>query len=126
VKNLYIEQTKSSPKRDFNYETNILSIVGESYPENTSSFYEPILEWLNSYLSIISEIDVVVNIDLIYFNSSSSKMLMDIFDILDNATKDGKKIVVNWMYDVDDDAIKEYGEEFAEDVDKLIFNIVEK
>jgi hypothetical protein len=126
MENLYIEATKSSPEIDFNQENNTLSIKGESYPENTSQFYEGVFEWLDEYLENIDEQEVTVNMELIYFNSSSSKVLMDIFDILEEASEDGKNVAVNWIYDEDNDAALEYGEEFAEDMESLTFNLIEK
>ncbi len=123
---LEIIATKSSPEINFNAQTNVLSIVGESYPENTAQFYEPVFEWLDIYLTELSDQQVTVNMELIYFNSSSSKALMDIFDLLEEASDDGKKIVLNWIYDEENDAALEYGEEFAEDIETLTFNLVEK
>jgi len=126
MEQLQIEATKSSPKIDFNAQTNVLSIVGESYPENTTQFYEKVFQWLDDYLESLEDEEVNVNMELIYFNSSSSKVLMDIFDSLEEASEDGKNIVVNWIYDEDNDASLEYGEEFAEDIESLTFNLVEK
>lgn len=126
MENLKIEATKSSPEIYFNVETNVLTMTGESYPENTAKFYEPVFNWLENYIASITNQKIVFNIELIYFNSSSSKVLMDIFDILESASKNGKKIKLNWIYDEDNDAALEYGEEFEEDVDSLVFNLVEK
>jgi len=126
MENLKIEATKSSPEIYFNAETNILSIIGESYPENTAKFYEPVFIWLEKYVTSIIDQVVVFNIELIYFNSSSSKVLMDIFDILEVSSKEGKNIKLNWIYDEDNDAALEYGEEFEEDIESLDFNLVEK
>lgn len=126
MKTLNVVATKSSPDINFNAQKNTLSISGESYPENTAQFYEPIFEWLEAYLSATSEQLITFNMELIYFNSSSSKVLMDIFDMLDEASDDGKNIVLNWIYDEENDAALEYGEEFAEDVEALTFNLIEK
>ena len=63
--------------------------------------------------------------EIIYFNSSSSKALMNIFDQLDAAAANGKNIVVNWKYREDDENIMESGEEYQEDVDNLTFNLIQ-
>lgn len=126
MENLQIQATKSSPAIDFNAQTNILTIEGESYPENTTVFYENVLKWIEEYLLAVEEQEVIVNIELIYFNSSSSKVLMDLFDTLEESSEDGKNIIVNWIYDEDNEASLEYGEEFAEDMESLAFNLVEK
>ncbi len=126
MENLQIQATKSSPEINFDTTTNILSIIGESYPENTTQFYEPVFKWLNEFIDNLQTQEVVVNIELIYFNSSSSKALMDLFDTLEEAGEDDKNIIVNWIYDEDNEASLEYGEEFAEDIESLTFNLVEK
>jgi len=125
MKNLEISKTKTTPEILFNFSTNELSIKGESFPENTSEFYAPIFEWLEEYLGTISDQLVVVNIELIYFNSSSSKVLMDLFDMLEDAVQNGKDILVNWRYDEDNEMAAEYGEDFMEDLENLPFKLVE-
>ncbi len=126
MENLNIPATKSSPEINFDTQTNILSITGESYPENTTQFYEAVFVWLEEFIEALETQEVAFNIELIYFNSSSSKVLMDLFDTLEEASEDDKNIVVNWIYDEDNEASLEYGEEFAEDMESLTFNLVEK
>jgi len=126
MENLEIQAKKSSPEINFNAQTNILSIIGESYPENTTQFYEPVFKWIEEFIENIENQEVSVNIELIYFNSSSSKVLMDLFDTLEEASEEDKNIIVNWIYDEDNEASLEYGEEFAEDMESLTFNLVEK
>ena len=126
MENLHIEATKSTPTIDFDAQKAILNISGESYPENTTQFYAAVFEWLEKFFEEVDDQEVTINIELIYFNSSSSKVLMDLFDMLEELSEDGKKIVVNWIYDEDNDASLEYGEEFAEDIESLTFNLKEK
>ncbi|NOQ29570.1 MAG: DUF1987 domain-containing protein [Helicobacteraceae bacterium] len=126
MENLNIPATKSSPEINFDAQTNVLSITGESYPENTTQFYESVFKWLNEFIDNLETEEVVFNIELIYFNSSSSKVLMDLFDTLEEACEDDKNIVINWIYDEENEASLEYGEEFAEDIESLTFNLVEK
>ncbi|MFK5985855.1 MAG: DUF1987 domain-containing protein [Pseudomonadota bacterium] len=126
MKTLEISATKSSPEIIFNAMAHTLLIAGESYPENTAKFYAPIFKWLENYIKQIGNNKTILNVELIYFNSSSSKALMDIFDMLDDASRKGKNITLNWIYDQDNDAALEYGEEFAEDIEHLVFNLVQK
>lgn len=126
MENLEITASKSSPEIIFDGSNYTLSIVGESYPENTSQFYEPVYQWVDDCIDELGDKKMVLNIELIYFNSSSSKVLMDIFDTLEDASDDGKDITVNWIYDEENDSALEYGEEFAEDMEALTFNLVEK
>ncbi len=126
MENMEIAATKSTPAIHFDVQTHVLSMAGESYPENTSQFYAPVYRWLEECLDSLEEQQLVFNIELIYFNSSSSKVLMDLFDLLEDASEEGKNITVNWVYDEENDSALEYGEEFAEDMEELTFNLVEK
>lgn len=125
MENLVIEETVTSPRIDLNGQTHIHSFKGESYSDNMYLFYDPVIAWLESYLQAL-DCKATFNFELHYFNSSSSKVLMDIFYMLDDAAQNGKTIVVNWMYDKDNEALEEYGEEFAEDVEDVEFNLVSK
>jgi hypothetical protein len=126
MENLIIEQTESTPKICFEYASGILSLQGESYPENTAEFYAPVFEWLRKFLDSSDELAVTVNMEIIYFNSSSSKALMNVFDLLEDAAAEGRKIAVNWIYAAGNESALEYGEEFKEDLNSLEFNLVEK
>jgi len=121
----HIEATKQTPS--IHFENHSLNIVGESYPENITQFSTPLLIWLDEYLAELKDEVFTVNIELIYFNSSSSKMLLDFFDRLENEViKNDKQIIINWIYDVDNDSAQEYGEEFKEDLQAVSFNLVGK
>ncbi|GBC61029.1 DUF1987 domain-containing protein [Desulfonema ishimotonii] len=126
MENLKIEATKYTPEIVFDYENHHLEIKGKSYPENTSAFYRPVFDWLEAYLDRDDIRAVSVSLWLIYFNSSSSKALLDFFDMLEEASEDGKEITVNWIYEPEDEDSLEFGEEFQEDFETLNFNMVAK
>jgi hypothetical protein len=120
---LKIEATKFTPEINFDYSQRILEIKGESYPENTSEFFNPVFKWLDDYLGESTAQPTKVNIELYYFNSSSSKVLMNFFEVLDKAAEKGQPIHVNWIYEEEDEDSLEFGEEFAEDLSFLEFNL---
>ncbi len=126
MENLHIEATKSSPEIHLDREQHLLELRGESYPENTAEFYGPVFAWVEEYLEHAEDQDITVKMEIIYFNSSSSKVLMDFFDLLDDAVSEGKKIIVNWIYDEENESALEAGEEFQEDLESLTFNLVQK
>ena len=82
MENLIIEQTKSTPYIFFCAATGKLRIEGESYPENVIKFYTPVLEWLHDYF-MTNVKDMVLEFKIIYFNSSTSKVFLTIFDLLE-------------------------------------------
>ena len=125
--NWKLEATKYTPKVNFEAASNTLELTGESYPENLAMFAEPLFSWLEDYLVQLKDQTFTVNIELTYFNSSSSKMLLDLFDRLEEEVADnGKTIIVNWIYDAENEMAEEYGEEFQEDIEELTFNLVPK
>jgi len=125
MEQLIIEATKSSPEIHFNPDDKHLNIKGESYPENTAAFYQPVLDWIQNFLQSDNNRDITVDIELLYFNSSSSKVLSDIFDQMEDAAKNESSITINWRYHCENDMSLEYGEEFQEDYEKLKFNLIE-
>lgn len=122
---LIIEATKSSPFIHFDGAQNVLVIKGESYPENAAKTYAPMFAWLEEYLKGLGDEVVRVDMEITYFNSSSSKILMNFFDMLEDAAEGGKKIVVNWHYHENNETAMECGEEFMEDMSCVEFNLRE-
>ncbi|MGB5964140.1 MAG: DUF1987 domain-containing protein [Sulfurimonadaceae bacterium] len=126
MKTLIIEESKYTPAIELNAEKNRLTIKGKSYPENTFDFYAPVISWLQDYFSLEDLPKTTVNMDIIYFNSSSSKLFFDLFDLLEEAQDDGKEITVNWYYDEENESAEEAGEDFKEDFEDMDFNIIKK
>lgn len=118
----YVPASSSSPEIDFKFSQNTLSIKGESYPENAAAFYGPILSSLKCYLGSLQEGSAEINVELKYFNSSSTKILLNLFEILNNSVLAGNKITLNWYYHEDDDTILEFGEDLYSDFGSLTFN----
>ena len=123
MENLVIEATKYTPSVNFDCQSHTLSIEGKSTPENTFEFFEPITTWLNEYFTDTKTATIEFNIP--YFNSSSSRVMYDIFDILDKAFNNGSSLTVNWKYAAENENGLETGEEFQEDFEDLNITLVE-
>ncbi len=122
---LIIANTKSTPAVHFDPVNHRLTIKGESYPENSFEFFQPVLEWVETYLERLpSGVRALVSLEITYFNSSSSKVLLDLLDTLDEAAAGGKQITVEWRYQEGNDMASEYGEEFKEDLKAVEFVMV--
>lgn len=121
---LKIDGTKQTPEINFNPLTGVLNISGRSIPENTFEFFNPVLLWLEEY-GQKAQPKTVINVDLEYFNTSSSKYILEIFKRLKNIMNDGKDVLVKWFYEQDDEEMMETGEDY-EDVSGLTFEILAK
>jgi len=82
MKPIVIEGTPKTPSIKFDPSEGVFEISGRSIPENSVEFYRPLLEWLDQYKEVPLE-KTVVKIRLEYFNTSSSKCILDVFKKLE-------------------------------------------
>ncbi|WP_027183092.1 DUF1987 domain-containing protein [Desulfovibrio inopinatus] len=118
---LQINTTERSPEIFFDFDNNNFIIKGESYPEDVKEFYGPPLTKLEDYLNDLEDADVRFTFEFIYFNSSTAKILMGLFELLDEVAERGNTVSVIWVYEEDDDNMEELGEEFGEDLEHATF-----
>lgn len=106
-----IEGTPKTPTVNFDTEKGFLEIKGRSIPENSIEFYKPIVDLLEKYATK-PQAATNVNIQLEYFNTSSSKCILDVFKKLETINKNGSKVMINWYYEEDDEDMLEAGEDY--------------
>ncbi len=106
---LNLPGTEDTPTIILDSNNGIFEISGRSLPEDSAEFYTPILEWLDGYSSTPNqETEFVFKLE--YFNTASSKLILDILSKLE--TIDNTK--VSWYYHEDDEDMQEAGNEFSE------------
>lgn len=111
---LIIKDTPDTPYVNFNPNTGIFDIMGNSIPENVNMFYEPILNWLDRYIQNPHRKNVF-NFRMKMISSSSSKIFFDILNKIDQIFEKENFIVkVNWYYNVYDDEIREIGLDYKD------------
>ncbi|MBQ2098565.1 MAG: DUF1987 domain-containing protein [Bacteroidales bacterium] len=119
-----IEGTPKTPTISFDANTGVIEIKGRSIPENSIEFYKPLVDWLDKFADV-AQGTVNVNIQLEYFNTSSSKCILDVFKKLENLqNKNRAEVVINWYYEEDDEDMLEAGEDY-QSILKIPFNMVE-
>ena len=114
IMDLNIPRTTATPEIRFHAETGVLTISGESYPENSFDFYAPVLEWLARTLPQLAGLRLEVSVS--YMNSSSIKCMLDILDAIGEAHAAGKKMEVVWNYETDNPRALDLAEEFRSEV----------
>ncbi len=111
IDNLIIESTVKTPEVKLN-SNGFLEISGKSIPENSIAFYQPLYAWLDNYATNPAA-KTELKISLEYFNTSSSKCLLDVLRKLDVLNKSGKSSVsVTWYYEDGDDDMLEAGDDY--------------
>ncbi len=122
MEHLVLEKSSDTLGINFNHETGELDICGSSYPENTSEFFEPVIDWISNYMLEITG-PITVNFCLDYLNSSSVKFVSDIVDRLANYFMSGGVVTVNWYFQSDDEDIEEMGEDLKVET-QMPFNVI--
>ena len=123
MEKIVIEGTSKTPQVEFDGTSGELLIKGRSIPENSIEFYKPLIDWIEDYANQASG-DTVVKIQLEYFNTSSSKCILDVFKRLEMIRKNGKTVAIKWHYEVDDEDMLEAGEDYQAIID-LPFDMIE-
>ena len=113
---LYLEATDETPGVKLDADKNVFEFSGKSLPEDVATFYNPIMDWLDEYSERLNNV-TEVEFRLDYFNTASSKMILDILLKLEEFQDSGKEVKVKWYYQEDDEDMEEAGEEYAEIVD---------
>lgn len=109
---LHIEPTEDTPEVILDKSKNELIFSGRSLPEDASSFYQPVIDWLKNYSAAPND-ETKFEMKLEYFNTASSKLLLDVLSVLEDI--DNAKVI--WYFFEDDEDMEEAGEEFSELVD---------
>ncbi len=108
---MILEGTPKTPSVNFDDATGMLELKGRSIPENSIEFYKPFIDWIDKYARDPRP-RTVLSIQLEYFNTSSSKCILDLFKKLELIRTTGNEVVVHWHYEQDDEDMLEAGEDY--------------
>jgi hypothetical protein len=127
MENLEIQgqlSTFFTPSVNFSAETGICELSGESYLEDAFQFYDVLMNWINQYFAEGNS-EIEMNIRLTYFNTSSSRAILDLLRLLKNY-QDSRdyKVIVNWYYpNPDYDEMKAEAEDYIDETG-LVMNLI--
>ena len=106
-----IDGTTESPEISLNAREGIIRFSGRSLPENPKTFYSPIKEWLTEYTKNPAP-STNVSFMFDYFNTASSKLIMEIIDVIKTVEEKNSNLIIDWHYQEDDEDMLEAGEDF--------------
>ncbi len=113
---LEIDGTEDSPQVILNREENRFEMTGRSLPEDVITFYEPVIRWITEYSKDPVE-NTVFNFEFTYFNTASSKVILDILTQFEEMIERGHEVLVRWHFNEEDEDMQEAGEAYAGMVD---------
>jgi len=123
MEKLEIERRSNTPAVNFDPESGLLKIEGRSIPENPGEFYDDLIAWIKEYFKNPKP-STIIDLNLEYVNSGSSKYLLGLFKTIKEETQKGFKVTINWYYEEDDEAILSLGEHYKSSL-KIPFNLIE-
>lgn len=113
IDHLIFEQSVDTPGVDLDPSTGVCEFTGKSFPADVTAFYQPVIDWINEY-SKNPCAKTVVNLKLDYFNTASSKILLEMFNLWETLYKNGNDVTINWHYPDDDEDMEQTGQEYSE------------
>jgi SiaC family regulatory phosphoprotein len=122
---VYLDATRHTPQVDFRFSEHRLRLSGEAYPENAAAFFAPLIQACDSYLHEDGETPVVVDLSLRYLNSASTKLLFHFIAVFDKAASAGRKVVIAFEHDPEDEMLIEFAEDLALDFPSIEMKLVE-
>ncbi len=121
---LIIDKTGDTPSITLDKTSGTFTFKGTSIPENTNAFFEPVLSWIDDYLTQALE-ETIVNFKFDYFNTSSTKTILDILIQFKSLAKNDKMLIVNWYFPEEDEDMLEAGEGFSQMM-RYPFNFIKR
>ena len=118
MRKLIIDKTDSTPQVILDPDENIYQISGHSRPADVLEFYDQIILWLDEFTIFLKNSSgfnspIVFSFNLDYFNSSSSKLIVDICKILAAIKSKGHNLTIKWHYEEEDVDMLEVGKEIS-------------
>ncbi|MFQ3576018.1 MAG: DUF1987 domain-containing protein [Cytophagales bacterium] len=119
----HLDSKQHTPYVHFDPITGDMKMKGRSTPENSVEYYSPILDWLDNYVNNPAPV-TTVNVHFEYFNTSSSKCILDVFKRFAQLYKNGKEVKILWYYEQEDEDMQEAGEDYS-DILGVPFDVLE-
>jgi len=112
MEGVYQKGNHKIPEVSFDPAKGVFDLKGSSIPENSGAVYEPIIEFLKEYKEQPNE-TTTFNVALSYFNTSSSKWILNILRLLKEImTKKNKEVIINWFYEPEDEEMLEAANDY--------------
>lgn len=116
MESLYIEGSAGHyfrPYVDFNAETGVCELAGESHLENAFGFYQELQNWVEQYDGDC----IIFRFKLTFFNTSSSKGILNLLKALKKRADEGLAVQVIWYYPRENYDLRAEAEDFMDDIE---------
>ncbi len=121
----FAEPSYETPKVVLDPQNNQYELSGNSYPENSTKVFQPILEWLDAFIAESPTDSMQIDFNLDYFNTSSAKYILEVLRKFRQYQDKGNTVHIRWHYFEDDTDMLEAGEDYMDTV-SMEFELIEK
>jgi hypothetical protein len=121
---VHIPATETTPEVILDPVNFRIEVAGHSVCVTPRIYFDPILKWIECLKSAAPQ-RIQVHIHLDYFNTYSSKIILEIFFRVRKYAIMGWSVTFFWYYAPDDDDLRETGENYAE-ILACDFRVVER
>lgn len=114
MKTIIIDAKEYTPKIILDPDKGYIEFSGQSFPEDSIGFYQPVLNWIEDYVKTPYK-ETTINIRFTYYNTSSAKKLNELIHMLVKMTHINPKypLKINWYYEKGDDDMLIAGKDFS-------------
>ena len=117
------EKTNRMPGVSLDAKNHAMLLEGEAYPEDVAAAFEPLIKSISTTLANSGETPMTVKFQLQYFNSGSSRKILEIIKMIDAGDTAHN---IEWLADPEDDEMIDHGNRFSRAVSKAGFTVVEE
>jgi hypothetical protein len=111
MQQLQVTATIRTPGVDFNPETALLSITGNSIPENSDGFFQPLHDWIEGFKNEYKG-KVTFRVFMTYFNTATIRHIISLMKRL--IYHYGEDLRIEWLYEKGDEEIRDRGQDLSE------------
>ena len=112
INNIDIKETLETPAISFDVTNGNLLIEGRSIIQDSNQFYEPLITELTKCVkSPLGKMEIDFKLE--YFNTTSSKSILNVLKVLGEINAVNNEVVINWHYEEGDEDVLEIGEDFS-------------
>lgn len=117
-----IKGTQETPEVLLDSSKGVFELSGKSLPEDVKEFYNPILKWFDEYSKSPNK-QTILKIKMDYFNTASSKMILELFEVVQKVHASGNETIIEWYYQEDDEDMQDAGQDYS-DLIEIPFKLI--
>lgn len=111
MESIIIKETHRTPSVSFDPERGLFEIKGKSTPENSTTFYGPLIEYVEGYSKSPAG-RTVLNVRFEFFNTSSSHRIHALFKKFEKLFLADNEVLIRWFCENGDENMRDAGNDF--------------